>query len=177
MNLSRSFLFVPLLAAATAANADGASSFTIRDQEFALKSAYARSCPDPFDATRQSTVIVYSGRGFDAAEIASAADPAGALSAALDQFDSASEKRPTKVEIVIAMGASESPIQNISYTIPGESSGASVNAARYLIDLKRHDARRIEGSIRSKDAADKNARFGGYFDLKFELDIHPGYGC
>lgn len=177
MSLSRSFLFVPLLAAVTAANADGASSFTIRNQEFVLKSAYARSCPDPFDASKQSTEILFSGRAFDEKAIAASDDPAAALDAALDQYFPDKENRPTKVEIIIARAPADGPILSIDYSIPGESSSASVNSARYTIDLKRHDDSRIEGSVRSKDAADKNARFGGYFDLKFALDVHPGDGC
>ena len=175
MKLYRTMLFASLFATGCAL-ADGTGSFTVHGKEFSLKSAYAYTHSDPFDSTKQATVIAFCARAFDEKQIASADDPAAALSDALNAYVSSKEKRPAKVEIIVARGKASEPILDVSYSIPGESSQANSRAASYIIEFKRNDDKRIEGTLRSKLDADKNARFGGYFDLDFALDVHPDAG-
>ncbi len=177
MKLKRIILGASLLAGLGNVLADAGGSFVIRDKPFVLNSAYAYTCPDPFDPSKQSTVIAFSGRQIDEQAIKSSDDPASALSAVLDSYFPDQEERPIKLELILARADAESPIQQISYTIPNESSGASVGAARYFLELKRNDGQRIEGTLRSKQASDKNSPFGGYFDVHFALDVHPPTGC
>jgi hypothetical protein len=177
MKLTKLALITMLLGTSASAFADGGGSITIEGKEFALKSAYAYSCPDPFDKSKQSTEIAFSGRVFDAKQIDTADNPSGALSALLNEYFPDKEDRPTQVTIILARGNTESPIQNISYSIPKLSSGASVGAAHYTLDLKRHDDKRIEGTLRSKNKSDKTSRFGGYFDLHFALDVRANIDC
>lgn len=177
MKLTKLALLTTLLGTGTSAFADGGGSMTIQGKEFALKSAYAYSCPDPFDKSKQSTEIAFSGRVLDTKQIESLDNASGALSAALNQYFPDKEARPTQVTIILARGNTEAPIQNISYSIPNLSSGASVGAAYYTLDLKRHDDKRIEGTLRSKNKSDKTSRFGGYFDLHFALDVRANIDC
>lgn len=164
-----------LLLASTGAWADGGGSFIVKGKAFELKSAYAQTCPDPFDSSRSSTMIAFSSRPFDDHQIATAEDPAGALSAALHAFSSG-EERPTKVQITLSREKPESPVQLISYTIPGLSSQAS--ARNLTVELKHNDGKRVEGTLRSNDEAAKTAKFGGgFFELHFALDVHPDSGC
>ncbi len=176
MKPQRLVLTASLLAASFGALADGGGSFTIKGKAFALKSAYAYSHPDPYDNTKPSTVIAFSGRAFDETAIATADDPASALSEALNSYIPSEEDRPTQVTITFARNIAASPILDISYSIPDLSSGASAAATRYSIELKRNDDQRIEGTLRSRNEADKASEFDGYFDLHFALDVHPDAG-
>jgi hypothetical protein len=160
MKLTKLALITTLLSHCASAFADGGGTMTVNGKEFALKSAYAYSCPDPFDQSKQSTEIAFSSRVLDAKQIDAADNPSRALSAALDQYFPGKEAKPTKIKIMLARGNTESPIQNISFSIPGLSSGASVGAAFYSLELKRHDDKRIEGTLRSKNQSDKTSEFG-----------------
>lgn len=174
MKLHKLVLIASLFACCGGASADGGGSFIVQGKEFALKNAYAHTRPDPFDDSKQSTVIYFSGRAFDASQIEASNDRAAALSAALNSYLPSTEERPSQVEVVFARGDAAAPIQSIGFTIPDLSSGASVSGDRYTLDLKRNDDERIEGTLRSKIEADKNSKFGGaYFDLHFALDVHP----
>jgi hypothetical protein len=166
-------LAATLFACSFGALADGGGSFTVKGKEFALKSACAYAHPDPYDQTRTSTVIAFSGRAFDENAIATADDPAGALSAALNSYVPSEDDRPTQVTITLARNDATSPILDISDSIPNRSSGASAGAARYTLDLMRNDHQRIEGTLRSTMEVDKTSEFGGWFDLYFALDVHP----
>ncbi|MFI5197405.1 MAG: hypothetical protein ACHQJD_02200 [Thermoanaerobaculia bacterium] len=143
----------------------------MKGKTFALKSAYAYSRPDPFDHSRQSTVIAFSERLIDAKQIDAAKDRFGALSHAMNDYVPDKEERPASVEIIIARDDPQFPIQQIGYELPGLSSSASVGAGKYKLDLKRNDGKRIEGTLRSTKEADKTAEHGGYFDLHFALDV------
>lgn len=164
-----------LLATSASAWAGGGGSFIVKGKAFALQSAYAQTCPDPFDSSKQSTVIDFSGKAFDDQQIATADDPASALARALNAFASG-EDRPAKVRVILARANPASPVQDISYSIPGLSSQAS--ARNLTVELKHNDGKRVEGSLRSSDEAAKTARFGGgFFELDFALDVHPDSGC
>ncbi len=163
-------LTATLLATCATALADGGGTFTVKGKTTVLKSAYAYSRPDPFDRSKQSTVIAFSERLMDAKQISAAKDILDALSHAMNDH-SGTEEKPASVEVIVARNDPDSPVQQIGFELPGLSSSASVGAGRYKLDLKRNDARRIEGTLRSTKEADKTADHGGYFDLHFALDV------
>ena len=166
--------FPVVLLAVGIAVADGGGTFTVKGKTTNLKSAYAYSCPDPFDQAKQSTVIVFSERVIDTAKIDAATDRKGALAHAVNEFDMGKEERPANVEIYIARNDPGFPVQQIGFELPGLSSSASVGADRYALHLKRNDAKRIEGTLLSTKEAAKTAEHGGFFDLHFALDVHEG---
>lgn len=160
-----------LLATCGIAFADGGGTFTVKGKTFVLKSAYAYSRPDPFDHSKQSTVIAFSERLIDAKKIDAATDRLDALSHAMNDFVPDKEVKPASVEVMIARDDKEFPIQQIGFELPGLSSSASVGADRYKLELKRNDGKRIEGTLHSTKEAAKTAEHGGYFDLHFALDV------
>jgi hypothetical protein len=78
-------LTAALLATCGIAFADGGGTFTVKGKTIALKSAYAYSRPDPFDHSKQSTVIAFSERLIDAKQIDAAKDRPNALSHAMNE--------------------------------------------------------------------------------------------
>ena len=103
----------------------------------------------------------------DARKIDGADDKGAALSAAFEQLD-ADAPRPAKLEIDVSRD-SPPEINEISLTMPGTSLSSS--GKKVKLELKRNDDKRIEGTIRSLNAADKTARNGGYIDVQFALDV------
>ena len=160
-----------LLATCGTAFADGGGTFTVQGKTFVLKSAYAYSRPDPFDPSKQSTVILFSERLIDAKKIDSATDRGSALDHIVFDHLPDKDERPGSVEIMIARDDAQRPIQQIGYTIPDKASSASVGSDFYKLVLKRNDAKRIEGTLVSTKEAAKTAEHGGYFDLHFALDV------
>ena len=160
-----------LLATCGMAFADGGGTFTVKGKTFVLKSAYAYSRPDPFDHSKQSTVILFSERLIDAKKLDSATDRGSALDHVIFDHLPDKDERAGSVEIMIGRDDAKFPIQQIGYTIPNENSSASLGADRYKLVLKRNDAKRIEGTLLSTKDAAKTAEFGGYFDLHFALDV------
>jgi hypothetical protein len=171
MKYATLLLTATLLATSATAFADGGGKLTVKGKTTQLKSAYAYSGPDPFDPSKQSTVIAFSERLIDARQIDASKDLLGALSHAMNDYSPEKEERPASVEVVIARSDPDSPVQQIGFELPGLSSSASVGAGRYKLDLQRNDALRIEGTLRSTKEADKTAEHGGSFDLHFELDV------
>jgi hypothetical protein len=170
MNSARAALAAILFTTSAIALADGGGTFTVKGKTVALKSAYAYSRPDPLDGSKQSTVIAFSERLIDAKKISAAKDIPDALSHAMNDYSGAEEK-PASVEVIISRNDPDSPVQQIGFDLPGLSSSASVGAGRYKLDLKRNDAKRIEGTLRTTREADKTSEHGGYFDLHFALDV------
>ncbi len=160
-----------LLAATTIALAGGGGTFTVKGKTRTLKSAYAYSRPDPFDNSKQSTAIVFSERVIDIAKINAAEDRVEALEHAINDYFPDQETKPSSVDIIIARDDPQAPIQQIGFDLPGLSSSASTGAGNYTLTLKRNDAKRIEGTLRSTKEAAKTAEHGGYFDLHFALDV------
>ncbi|MEO6323463.1 MAG: hypothetical protein ABIT01_10405 [Thermoanaerobaculia bacterium] len=150
--------------------ADGGGSFTVKGTTYPLKSAYAYSAPDPFDHSKQSTVIVFSERVIDVKKVGAGSDPLDALDHAV-QDRSGDEKRPNRVEVMIARDDPKSPVQQIGYQTDQVTSSASVGSGRYQLVLKKNDAGRIEGTLRTTNAKDKTSEFGAYVDLHFALDL------
>lgn len=176
MKLQKLVFIAALTAASFNACADAGGKFIVEGKEFALVSAYAYTHPHPFDDSKPSTVIAFSGRAFDEKAIATSDDPVSALSTALNSYVPG-EERPARVEIIFSRDDKESPIVDISYAIPALSSQASARAANYTIQFERNDDQRIEGSLRSNQESAKTAKYGGgYFDLHFALDVHPDAG-
>ncbi len=174
MKLKMLILSVSLFSAVAIAKADAGGNFTVEGKTFNLLGAYAYTCPNPYDQTKPATVITFSIRKLDAKAIESADDPAAALSAAVNAYLPAQEARPAHVKVIFARLDPESPITDISFSIPELSSQASSNIASYVLDLKRNDDKRIEGTLVSKNESAKTQKYGGgYFDLKFALDVNP----
>jgi hypothetical protein len=176
MNLQKFILAATLSLTCGSAIADGSGALVVGGKTFALKSAYAYSRPDPFDESKQSTVIAFSERVLDTKKIDGAGDRRSALSDAMDAYFPDKEERPANVEVMIARADATRPVQQVAYTIPGLSSSASVGAGKYKLDLKRNDDQRIEGTLRSANEADKTAEHGGYYELEFALDVHADAG-
>ena len=170
MRTVRAFSAV-LLVVSGIAVADGGGSFTVKGKTTVLKSAYAYSRPDPFDASKQTTVIVFSERVMDTAKINAATDRVTALSHATDDFVAGQEHRSAAVEIYIARDDPKFPVQQIGFDLPGLSSSASTGPDNYTLQLKRNDGKRIEGTLKSTKEAAKTADHGGFFDLQFALDV------
>ena len=164
-------LAATLLGTCAMACADGGGTFTVQGKTIALKDAYAYSRPDPFDHSKQTTLIAFSTRLIDKKQIDAAQDHAGALSDAMNLYFPDKEERPSSVEIMIARNDPESPIQQISYSTPDRSSSASTGSGNYKLELKSNDGKRIEGTLHSTKEAAKTAEHGGYFDLHFALDV------
>jgi hypothetical protein len=160
-----------LLAVSGIAVAAGGGTFTVMGTTTALMSAYAYSRPDPFDASKQTTVIVFSERELDTAKINAATDRVSALSHATDDLTAGQEHRSAAVEIFIARDDPRHPVQQIGFDLPGLSSSASTGPDNYTLQLKRNDGMRIEGTFKSTKESAKNAEHGGFFDLHFELDV------
>lgn len=171
MRFAKLALTAILLGTCAMACADGGGTFTVQGKTTALKDAYAYSRPDPFDHSKQSTVIAFSTRLIDKKQIDAAQDHAGALSDVMNAYFPGKEEMPSSVEITIARNDPESPIQQIGYSTPDRSSSASTGSDNYKLDLKRNDGKRIEGTLHSTKEAAKTAEHGGYFDLHFALDV------
>ena len=160
-----------LLATCGTAFADGGGTFTVQGKTFVLKSAYAYARPDPFDPSKQSTVILFSEKLIDAKKIDSATDRGSALDQVIFDHLPGKDERSGSVEITIARDDAERPIQQIGFTTPDKNSSASVGSDLYKLVLKHNDAKRIEGTLISTKEAAKTAEHGGYFDLHFALDV------
>ena len=174
MKLRMLILSASLFAAVAHAKSDAGGSFTVEGKSFNLLGAYAYTCPNPYDQTKPATVITFSIRKIDAKVIESADDSAAALQTAVNSYLPDKEARPASVKVILARLDPESPITDISYSIPELSSQASSNIANYVLDLKRNDDKRIEGTLLSKNESAKTQKYGGgFFDLKFALDVNP----
>jgi hypothetical protein len=161
MKLSLRSLTLALALVPGLALAGGSGTLYQDGKPIALVGAYAYRGPDPFDKTKEITTIVFADRPIDAAAIDAAADRGEAVD------DQMRQKHATRVELNLDGGGS---MQNVNINAPGYS-GSQSGSGWYTLKLARNDARRIEGSFRSNDEADK--KDGRFYDLSFALDI-PG---
>ena len=150
-----------LLVAAGPALADGSGTLYQEGKAIALVSAYAYRGPDPFDKTKEITTVVFADKPIDAAAANASADRGEAVSDQLRRAEA------TRVELNLQGDGS---LQNVNINSPG-SSGSQSGSGWYTLKLVRNDAKRIEGSFRSNEEADK--KDGRFYDLKFALDL-PG---
>ena len=159
MKISLRCLPYTLALASGLALADGSGTLYQDGKAMALVSAYAFHGPDPFDKSRQITTVVFADKPIDAAAVNAAADRGEAVADQLRQKDA------TRVELNLEGDGS---VQNVNVMAGGSSSSQS-GSGWYTLKLVRNDARRIEGTFRTNDEADKKS--GRYYDLKFALDI------
>jgi hypothetical protein len=148
--------------------AEGGGSITYKGKTYPLAGAYAYSHPDPFDKSKTATEIDFSSKSIDAKAINAAGDRREALNKITDAYFPDKEERPTKVELQISRGAT-GEVQQLGFSVPGTSLSGS--GKKVKVELKRNDAQRIEGTLKSLNVADKNSEFGGYFELNFALDV------
>lgn len=151
---STAFLFVSTLAAAS-----GSGTLYVDGKPIVLSSAYAFRGPDPFDKAVQITTIVFSDKAIDATAINEASDRGDALS------DQLRAKNATRVELNLTPAGE---VQNVNIVAEG-SSGSQSGSGWYTLKLVRNDDKRVEGSFRTNDEADKKE--GRYYDLAFALDL------
>jgi len=150
-----------LILVATSAFADGSGTLYQEGKPTALVSAYAYRGPDPFDKTKEITTVVFADKPIDAAAANASADRGEAVS---DQLRNA---QATRVELNLE---SDGSVQNVNISAPG-SSGSQSGSGWYTLKLVHNDAKRVEGTFRSNDEADK--KDGRFYDLKFALNL-PG---
>ena len=141
------------------AKADGSGTLYQDGKPLALVSAYAYRGPDPFDKTKEITTVVFSDKKIDAA----AANAAGNRGEAVE--DQLRRDNATRVELNLEGDGS---LQNVNI-VSGGSSGSQSGSGWYTMKLVKNDAKRVEGTFRTNDEADKKS--GRFYDLKFALDI------
>jgi hypothetical protein len=146
-----------LALASALAFADGSGTLYNDGKAIALKSAYAYRMPDPFDKGKQITRVVFADKAIDAAALKETADRDGAIDTQL--------RGATRVELNLE---ADGNVQNVN-THVGDTSGSQSGSGWYTLTLKQNDDKRIEGSFRTNDEADKKS--GHYYDLKFALDL------
>jgi hypothetical protein len=161
MKLSLKFTAIALALAPALSLAAGSGTLYQDGKPIALVNAYAYRGPDPFDKSKEITTIVFADKPIDAAAVDAAADRGDALD------DQMRQKQATRVELNLAGDGS---VQNVNINAPGFS-GSQSGSGWYTLKLARNDGKRIEGSFRSNDEADK--KDGRFYDLSFALDI-PG---
>lgn len=157
--LSQCLLCSGLVLASGVAFADGSGTFYDGGQPIALKGAYAFRMPDPFDKGKQITRVVFADQPIDASALKNARDRDEAIDGLL--------RGATRVDLNIEGDGS---LQNVNTRI-GNSSGSQSGSGWYTLSLKHNDDKRVEGTFRSNDEADKQS--GRYYDLAFALDL-PG---
>lgn len=143
------------------AHADGSGTLYQDGKPLALVSAYAYRGPDPFEKTKEITTIVFSDKKIDAAAANAAANRGEAVE------DQLRRDNATRVELNIEADGS---LQNVNI-VSGGSSGSQSGSGWYTMKLAKNDAKRVEGTFKTNDEADKKT--GRFYDLKFALDI-PG---
>jgi hypothetical protein len=159
MKISLRTLPVLLALASGLAIADGSGTVYQDGKAMALVSAYAFRGPDPFDKTQEITTVVFADKPIDAAAVNAENDRGEAVA------DQLRRKDATRVELNLEGDGS---VQNVNVMAGGSSSSQS-GSGWYTLKLVRNDAKRIEGTFRTNDEADKKS--GHYYDLKFALDI------
>ena len=159
MKVSARCLLLALALVPGLALAGGSGTLYQEGKQIALPSAYAYRGPDPFDKAKTITTVVFADKPIDAAAANAAADRGEAVS------DQMRQKDATRVELNLEDDGS---VQNVNINAPG-SSGSQSGSGWYTLKLVKNDAKRVEGTFRSNDEADKKE--GRFFDLKFALDI------
>ena len=148
------FAFVPALA-----YAESSGTLYQEGKPIALKHAYAYRGPDPFDKTQTITTVVFADKPIDAAAANAANDRGEAVEEQLRRAEA------TRVDLNIQGDGS---MQNVNINSPGYS-GSQSGSGWYTLKLVKNDDKRIEGSFRTNEEADKKE--GRYYDFRFALDI------
>lgn len=157
--MHQAFRFLPLGLALVSglAFADGSGTLFNEGKAIALKSAYAYRMPDPFEKSKQITRVVFSDKVIDAAALKDTNDRDDAIDAQL--------RGATRVDLNLDADGS---VQNVNMHADGYS-GSQSGSGWYSLTLKHNDDKRVEGSFRTNDEADKKS--GHYYDLAFALDL------
>jgi len=161
MNVQLRHLLLAASLVSGTAFADGSGTLYQDGKATKLVSAYAYRGADPFDKSKQITTVVFADKPIDAASANAAADRGEAVS---DQMRS---KDALRVELNLEGDGS---VQNVNILGQGFS-GSQSGSGWYTLNLVHNDAKRIEGTFRSNDEADKKE--GRFYDLRFALDL-PG---
>lgn len=159
MNTAMRLLSLGLALASGIACADGSGTFYTDGKAIALKYAYAYRMPDPFEKDKQITRVVFADKAIDAVALKDASDRDGAVDDLL--------RGANRVDLNLEADGS---VQNVN-THVGDTSGSQSGSGWYTMKLAKNDAKRIEGTFRTNDEADKKT--GRFYDLRFALDI-PG---
>ncbi len=137
--------------------ADGSGTLYNEGKAITLKSAYAYRTPDPFEKNKQITRVVFADKVIDTAALKDASDRDDAIDTQL--------RGATRVDLNLDADGS---VQNVNIRTDG-SSGSQSGSGWYTLTLKHNDDKRVEGSFRTNDEADKKS--GHYYDLAFALDL------
>lgn len=161
MKTARHVLALAALCACALAHAAGSGEVTRKGQTTKLPNAYAYRQADHFDKTKMLTTVLFSTKPLDTAKVGAAANPIDEAESQLRQAEA------TYVELDVAADGS---LEMIGFFAPGVSVSGGGSEKPVLV---HNDEKRIEGSFRTKDEKEKTGDFGGYYDLKFALDIAP----
>jgi len=161
MKLIHYVIGTAVLWAGTYAYATGSGEVTRKGQTTKLPHAYAYRQADHFDKSKMLTTVLFTTKPLDSAKV----------DAATDQMDAAeAQLRAQEASYVELDIAADGALEMIGFFAPGVSVSGGTSDKPVLT---RNDDKRIEGSFRSRDEKDKTGDFGGYYDLKFALDIPP----
>jgi len=159
MKITRYLAGMVALCACVAANAAGSGEFTRKGESTKLPNAFAVRQPDHFDESKMLTTVLFSSKPLDAAKVNAAAKPIDEAESQLRQ----SEASWAELDI-----AADGSVESIGFHAPGVSVSGGTSEKPVLV---KNDDKRIEGSFKTKDEKEKARDFGGYYDLKFALDI------
>jgi hypothetical protein len=137
--------------------ADGSGTFYNEGKPIVLKSAYAYRMSDPFDKGKSITRVVFADKAIDTAALKEANDRDDAIDAQL--------RGSTRVDLNLD---ADGHVQNVNTRV-GDTAGSQSGSGWYTLTLKHNDDKRVEGSFRTNDEADKKS--GHYYDLDFALDL------
>lgn len=143
------------------AHATGSGEVTRKGQTTKLPNAYAYRQPDHFDKSKMITSVLFTTKPLDSAKI-------NAASAQIDAAES--QLRELEASYVELDVATDGSLEMIGFFAPGVSVSGGTSDKPVLT---HNDDKRIEGSFRTRDEKEKSGDFGGYYDLKFALDIPP----
>ena len=161
MKLVHPVLGLAALCVCIGAQAAGSGEMTRKGQTTKLPNAYAVRQPDHFDASRMITTVLFTTKPLDSAKVNAAAKQLDAAEAQLRELEA------SYVELDVD---ADGRVQMIGFFAPGVSVSGGTSDKPLLT---HNDAKRIEGSFRTRDEKEKTGDFGGYYDLKFALDIAP----
>lgn len=168
MNMRNILLSAILLGASASAFADAGGKLYHNGNAIELKGAYAFASQSHFDKNQQTIILVLSDTPIDAASIDAASDRAEALRSYLDK------RKATSVKLELNTAAKDHPLEMIGLDMDAYHSSGSMGSDFYALDLKQADAKRIEGTFRSKHEADKTSKHDDYYDLHFALNVASG---
>ena len=161
MKLIHYLMGTAVLWACTYAYATGSGEFTRKGQTTKLPNAYALRQADHFDDKKILTTVLFSTMPLDTAKVDAASDRMKEAESQLGQLDAFYAE--------LDIGA-DGKLEMIGFFGPGLSVSGGASEQPVLV---QNDEKRIEGTFRSKDEKEKAGSSGGFYDLKFALDIAP----